>query len=481
MRLDHIFRGMLGPGMKDLDGSMNSSSYNRLKFIFLSITFAFVIGGYTIAKELKDSIFVGIIGKDYIPYAKFIAMIVLIPAIFLYSVLVDRVRRYQVLMIYTTVFGTIGLLSAYFIGHPTIGLANTHTTPWRLFGWLFYFFVEGYSPFVVSVFWSFANSVSSPDGAKQNYPYMVAASKVGGMITAGLGWYMLSSIAQDKTCTFGSAQDVWGHQLILGVSSMLLLCVPVILYFLMKMIPGRYLHGYEAVYQAEKEKRREGEQKTGMFEGLILLFRYPYVLGIFGMIYFYEVIATVLNFLRIGVAQADSQSTAAITASLFQMVFWVHFSGFLLSLVGTSVMMKRLGERTCLMLVPLLSGILLLYLMIETTPTALIIALTVLKAVNYAFAWPVRESLYIPTVKDVKFKSKSWIDAFGSKFAKTGGSTINLFVSHLGPAFALPAYSFFFAGLVAMWFVVAFLLGVRFDRAIARNEVIGLDEPETVA
>ena len=237
------------------------------------------------------------------------------------------------------------------------------------------------------------------------------------------------------------------------------------------------MHGYEAVYQVEKEKKKEGEGKASIWEGLTLLLKYPYVLGIFGMIYFYEVIATVLSYLRIGIAQADSHNISEISASLFKMVFFVHVAGFFMSLFATSTLMKKLGERTCLMLVPLLSGVLLLYLMVETTSAALIVAFIALKAVNYAFAWPVRESLYIPTIKAIKFKSKSWIDAFGSKFAKAGGSVFNIFVSHLGPSLTAPAHSFFFAGMVAIWFVVALLLGLRFDQVIARNEVIGLDEP----
>ena len=44
----------------------------RFKFVFLGMAFFFVIGGYTVAKELKDSIFASIIGKEYIPYAKII-------------------------------------------------------------------------------------------------------------------------------------------------------------------------------------------------------------------------------------------------------------------------------------------------------------------------------------------------------------------------------------------------------------------------
>lgn len=472
----------MGLDNRDLSEIESSAAQERLKFVFLGIVFFFVIGGYTIAKEIKDSIFASIIGKDYIPLAKIISMFVLVPAIFVYSFMVDRVRRYQLLMIYSGVFSVGGLLFAYFIGNPTIGLSNTHSTPYRLFGWLFYFFVEGYSPFVVSVFWAFANSISSPEGARRNYPFMVAASKVGGMVGAGVSWYLLSQVACDVNCSFGSPSDVWVHQVILAFSSAMLLFVPLVIYLLMKTVGGRFLHGYEAVYKAEKIKGKEGkekEEKTGIWEGLTLLLKYPYVLGIFGMIYFYEVIATVLSYLRIGVAQADSHNVAAVSASLFKMVFFVHITGFFMSLFGTSMLMKRLGERTCLMLVPLLSGILLLYLMVETTPTSLIAAFIALKTVNYAFAWPVRESLYIPTIKAIKFKSKSWIDAFGSKFAKAGGSTFNIFVSHLAPALSLPAHSFFFAGVVAMWFAVALLLGRRFDRAVARNEVIGLDGPDS--
>ena len=152
----------------------------------------------------------------------------------------------------------MGLLFAYLLGQPGIGLSNTDSSPYRIFGWLFYFFVEGYSPFVVSVFWAFANSVSSPEGAKRNYPYMVAASKVGGMVSSGLGWYLLAGIAQEASCSFGSPSDVWVHQVILGISSLMLVCVPFIIYLLIRNVEGRYLHGYEAVYKVEKNKEKRG-------------------------------------------------------------------------------------------------------------------------------------------------------------------------------------------------------------------------------
>ena len=246
---------------------------------------------------------------------------------------------------------------------------------------------------------------------------------------------------------------------------------------LMKKVPGHVLHGYEAAYKLEKQKSKEGKSETGMFSGIIMFLKYPYVFGIFGMVFFYEVAATVLSYLRLEVAQSNSTSLSEVTSFLFKITFAYHFVGFLIALIGTTALMKWLGERICLVLIPLVSGSLLLYLVASNTaPAALIVAFVALKAINYAFSWPVRESLYIPTVKEIKFKSKSWIDAFGTKFAKTGGSTFNVFAEYVGENMVFTAYCFFFAGIIAIWTFAAFLLGIRFEKAVEAKEVIGLEK-----
>jgi ATP:ADP antiporter, AAA family len=453
-------------------GLFDVEPHERLKLLFLTVIFFFVIGGYTIAKELKDSLFVSIVGKEYIPLAKTIEMIVLLPAIFLYAVLVDKLRRYQLLTFYCALFGVVGLIFAYLIGHPTIGLPNTHTGPSRLFGWLFYFFVEGYSPFIVSVFWAFANSITSPQAAKQNYGLMVCGSKIGGMLSAGTAWMIFSWGVKGPDAR---TVDILNHQIVYLMSLVMLLIVPFAIWMLMKYVPARYMHGYEAAYQAEKQKVEEGAAQTGVFAGLSMLIKYPYVFGIFGMVYFYEVISTVLSYLRLGVAESHANSLSAISAYLFSIAFQTHAIGFLIALFGTRELLRKLGTRICLMLIPLFCGILLLYLVLDASPYIFGMAYAVLKSINYAFSWPVRESLYIPTIKEIKFKSKSWIDAFGSKIARTTGSSFNFISTRLGYEWWVSIHAFFFAGIIGLWFFTAFLLGRRFDTAIANDEVIGFD------
>lgn len=459
--------------------------YERLKSIFLWVAFFFIIGSYTVIRELRDSIFVFVVGKKYLSDAKIVSLIGFIPAIFLYSKLVDKMRRYYLLCAYCAFYAISGLVFAHFLGDPTLGIPNVVKSPDRIIGWLFYFFVEGFSPFVVSVFWAFLNSISSPESAK-NYGFLVSGSKVGGMLASASAWYFLSRATPAGLPIYS---DTINHQILILISSLLLLCVPFIIFWMMKKIPGRFLHGYEAVYQVEKEKVKQGEAETGIFAGLSMLVRYPYVLGIFCMVYFYEMVTTVLSIMRVGIAEDASSSMSGTSAYLYEVIFYTHAVGLVISLIGTGTLVRLLGEKRSLMLIPITSGLFLAYFMASyvailawcTSTKALIVGYIGLKAINYAFSQPVRESLYIPTVKEIKFKSKSWIDAFGSKVGKTSGATFSRIAVGMGDGAFFSIHAGFFGLVTITWIAIAYLLGRRFEEAVSKNEVIGVeDEPTDV-
>jgi len=445
---------------------------DRRKWVYLTLSFFCVIAAYTIAKELKDSIFAAMVGREYIPIAKQLVMLLLVPAILFYSKLVDRLRRYRLLFWYSLVYGILGIIFAVILGHSTIGLPNTDANPWRIFGWIFYFFVEGYSPFVVGVFWAYVNSISNPKGAKNNYGIMVAGSKLGGMVTSCFAWYLLSSSAPLYVL---AQSDAARHQFLLFAASVILLMVPILLTLLMRRVSGRHLHGYEAAYQVEKERGKKGTAATGIFSGIKMLIKYPYILGIFCVVYFYEIINTVLSYQRVGIAQQNSVSVSQTSSYLFKIIFITHFMGFCISLFGTKALMQRLGERLCLLLVPIATALLFIYFMFSPTQFAFLSFFVLMRSIHYGFSYPVRESLYIPTIKEMKFKSKSFIDAFGSKFAKSSGSVFNFLTRNLDTAAFLTIQSVLFFGVIGLWISAAYLLGKRFDKAVKNNEVIGID------
>jgi len=467
----------MGANLGDVsEKNTTDSSDGRLKLILLSALYFLIIAGYTILRDLKNSIFMATVGEDYIPLAKFGVVLFLIPCILFYSKLVDRVRRYHLLMIYSVFYALFSLFVALFIiGHPIVGIGNTDQSPYRLFGWFFYFCVEGVTPFVVSVFWSFVNSVTKPKEARDNYGFLVGGSKLGGMLSAGFAWALLGSAGLP---IIGGLSGIAKHQLILVFVSLFFTGIPIVVWLLMRNVAGYHLHGYEAVYQVEKKRSKEGKSKTGIFAGLKMFIKYPYVLGIFGMVFFYEILATVLSYLRLLVAKAGSSSVTETSAFLFKWVFIMQATGFFFSVVGTTAIMKKFGSRISLMLIPVFmaTGSLVFLLTHSWLPTIAMIGYVFTKTTHYAFSYPVREQLYIPTLKEIKFKSKSWIDAFGQKFAKLSGGTVNMVAARLGSAAASPFLSVFFIACLALWSGVAFLLGIRYDRAIKRNEVIGLDD-----
>lgn len=453
--------------------------HERIKVLLLTISFFLVIGGYTMIKELKDSIFVSIVGREYMPWAKMLSMVVLIPPILIYSRLVDWLRRYQLLAFYCLLYGIGGLLCAYYLGHPVIGLENTDTGPYRLFGWIFYFFIEGYNPFVISVFWAFTNSITSPEAAKNNYTIMIAGSKIGGMVMSSFAWWILSARALDGSPWLS---DVVSHQILVAISSLFLVCVPFIIYVLLKNVPGKLLHGYEAAYKVEKQRSKEevsggfwGTFKS-MFSGLVMLVKYPYVLGMFGMIFFWEVINVVFSYLRLGIGQSSTNSVAGLSGFLFEQAFYIHLAGFFIVLLGTRAIINFLGERLSLMAVPTITGILLSYYLTSQSIKAVLVVYVLIRSVNYAFAYPLRESLYIPTTKEMKFKSKSWIDAFGAKVAKGCGSYYNVFSAGFAESMLFSVHILFFSVVIGLWILTAHLLGRRFERAVAHQEVIGSEE-----
>ena len=463
-------------------GALNQKNnwHERVKFALLTLSFSFVVAAYTIAKELKDSIFISIVGEEYLAKAKLFVIFFLIPAVFLYSYLVDRYRRYQLLSFYCFFYGASLLLSAFLLGNNSVGLHNTDTSPWRIFGWVFYFLIEGFSPFIVGVFWAFASSIASPDEAKNYYGLMVAGSKVGGMLGAIASWYLLSHLFLLSSWFDLSTCDVVAHQLLLVLIAVLLLFVPALIKVLMVVVPGRLLHGYEAVYKAEKAQARRGEQVTGIISGLKSLIQSPYLFGIFGLVFFYESLNVILNLQRLHLLKADATDVAgqldraAFTASLFEQRFWMHAFGFVLSLIGANIIMKRLGEKASLLAVPALMSLLLIYFLVMHDSASLLQVFIGLGAVNYALSSPLRESLYIPTLKDVKFKAKSWVDTFGTKISKASGSVFSDIAWNILPGTSMffVVYGSFFTVLIGAWFMTAYFLGKKYEMAVSKNEII---------
>jgi len=441
----------------------------RMKITSIGLSFFFVIGGYTIIKEMKDALFISMVGSAYLGKVKLLSMLLLIPATLLYAKLVDRMNRLSLLISYSLIYGVGGLMIAFALAHPTIGLANTISSAGRLFGWFIYLFYEGAMPFVVSVCWAYANSITEPGTARKGYALVIAASKIGGMVTAILAWFLFANRGFGSILTLSTISI---YQVLLVCASVMLCLAPYFLYKLGFKMGQEQLSGYKAAHVHEQAHKNE---QTGMLSGLWMIMRNPYIFGIFGMIFLYEAVNVMMGYLRLIVLSSASESIADLTETMFFQRFCFHALGFAISFFGTRFLVRILGERICLLLIPITTAILLTYFMFAYNPTAVLVVFTILQSLNYAFASPLRESLYIPTVKDIRFKSKAWIDSFGTRAAKAFSASIFDVLARFtpgSPVFMLGS-ACFFASVLLFWMIDAWYLGKAYKKAIDNNEVIG--------
>jgi AAA family ATP:ADP antiporter len=445
----------------------------RLKVFFLSFTFLLMMACLAIWRPLKVSIFAKLVGSEFVPDAKLYALFFIIPLIIFYSKLVDWLRRHQLLYCFTIFHGLGGLIFYYLLSHPVYGIANTVTSPTRLTGWFFYFFMESFNAFLSTVFWSFADSINNPKDAKNYYGFFVSGSKIGSIITAGSLYLALTMSHNVKDSVLLPNSLLIGSFLLFGAS----LCI----YLLMKTVPGYYMHGYEAVYQVEKQKQKEElkEKKSfwqivkGSIEGLLVIIKNPYVLGIFAIIIFYEIIIVIFDYRVLRFADSVYPTAGSLTAYYAYYYLCMNAVGLLISFFGTTPLLRLLGVRLSLFIFPITCIAILLLTMFFPSASIFLAALIGLRALNYALNHPTREVLYIPTTKDIKFKAKAWSDAFGSRIAKGMGSAFNITLKGATPAFALMSSLSFSLGLTFAWVIVIYFLGKTLQDAIDNKKVIG--------
>jgi ATP:ADP antiporter, AAA family len=195
------------------------------------------------------------------------------------------------------------------------------------------------------------------------------------------------------------------------------------------------------------------------------------MLGIFIMSTFYEVIGQVLDYQMYSYAALSPAYASATSFGQFTAIFDIstNVASFLISLLGTSMIIKRLGIRAALLIYPSVVAIILftifgIYTTQQPDVTTLLWIIfggyTLIKALGYAVNNPIKEMLYIPTSKDVKFKAKSWSDMFGGRFSKAAGARITDSFKHDLAGLMVNGVAIS-SGLIGIWFVAALYVGFK--------------------
>jgi ATP:ADP antiporter, AAA family len=466
-----ILRELLRPMFGDFDPE------ELKKFLLLGLIFGLIIGIYWTLRPMKDALFQDIVGGTYQPRAKMISLLVVFPLVMVYSKLVEMLPRHVLFYVLSLTYGIATMVITYFMFDPSIGLANDHADPTRIFGYVWYVFVESFGSLIIALFWAFATDITTAESAKKGFSLVVMIGQIGGMVAP----FFLTQLP--KWYNISNAYVI----LICGV--LIFFVIPLVMLF-MKNVPKEQMVGFT------EKGHEQADAEPGLFEGLRLMLSQPYLLGIFGVIFFYEVIVTVFDYYFKIMCEAQILDKAEKAAYLGAYAYYANAATFLCLLFGISNIQRKLGLTTSLTLMPIIVGSAVIVFRFYPALKPFFWLMVASKAINYALNSPSQKQLYIPTTKDVRYKSQAWIESFGSRGSKAAGSAINDYhktaLLSNGPEWAsrdfaranlltpadkgsfwhIALSSYLFLGIIGLWVIIALYLGRTYQKAVDQNKVV---------
>ena len=440
-------------------GQMSPDELKR--FALLSITFFLLIGTYWYIRSMKDGVFSVLVGYRYQPLAKLISLACIICVVLFYNKLLDLLKKDKLFYLISFVFGSgflgIGYLLWIYACTPT----SCHYSPAyeKFLGFFIYCFIESFGSIMPALFLSIVVSTMSTESAKKGYGMIYTFGQLGLIVAA---WFLANFVSL-------------GFGILFGIGGILISMLPLLLSWYVRHSP---------ITEADKIEAREHKEKTGVLEGLKLILSRPYVAGLLVITTMYEVIGTIVEY-QMGFVAINEiypvklDGGAAFTWFKSMQTLSLGIVSLSFALLGTSFFMRKFGLKFCIISFPALIGVAIttlfgLYMFGVNhyiLMWAFFVAVILFKALSYTLNNPAREVLYIPTSKDVKFKAKSWIEAFGNRTTKGLGATVTGTLGATLPPLLIFG-TFLSLGIVGFWIFVAANMGNTFNKLQKEHKII---------
>lgn len=423
---------------------------NELPLALLMFSYFFlVITSFWILKPIKKALFVQfyddagftlfnwhMTGSQAELLAKVLNMLVAIVAVIVFAWLSGRFRREQLTYCFSGFF-----LAGYALYVPLV-LAPSDVTVWT-----FYLFGDLFSTVMVATFFVFLNDSVTPAEAKRLYGLIGLGGVVGGV--------------------FGtSAVRVWIDDL--DRAEWLWVCFAIgVVIIAIAMAAGRLVRKRGTVPSSMQISPSEGSGNPA-FEGARLVFSSRYLLAITAVVGLYEIVSTLLDFQFTSTIShyLDGDDIGRQFSLAFAVTNWVSM---FVQLFLTSFIMTRFGLTTALTVLP--AAILMGSLGFLALPVLWLGSLlnTVDNGFSYSINQSAKETLYVPTTSEEKYKAKAFIDMFVQRFAKALAVVVSLAVTTIFVEFDSIRYlSLLTVALIAVWLWAVRYAGRTFDKLAAR-------------
>ncbi len=393
---------------------------------------------YYLLKPVRESLILvggGAEVKSYASTGQALLLAVWVP---LYGQLAQRVGRMKLITIVTLFF--VGcLVGFYFLAQLKVPL-----------GIPFFLWVGVFNLSVIAQFWGFAADVYTPEQGKRLFAIIGIGSSVGAVAGTRI------TKALEKTSPY---------TMMLLAAAVLILCLGMT-WFVNQRVEANAKKG------GPNEKAEEPLGKGGGF-AMLLADRYLLLIGVLMLILNcvnstgeYVLDKTLL-------AAAAEHGTGGLTEEQFIRAFkadyfaWVNICGAVMQLFIVSRVIKYIGVRGALFVMPLVSLGGYTTMAIGPILSLIFVAKIAENTLDYSLQNTTRQALFLPTSREAKYKAKAAIDTFIVRAGDVMSTALVWVGSHL--AFKTGHFALANVILVIGWLGIAAFLGKEYQRRAAET------------
>ena len=398
--------------------------------LLLTINVFLLLAGYSLMKPARDGLVLTEGGAEVASYSAAAQAVLLMGIVPLYGWLGTKVIRIRLIAIMMTFFAVT--LFGFFLGGQA-GLRE---------GVAFYIWIAIINVFIVSQFWAFANDIYTEGQGRRLFPMIGVGQSLGAWIGAAAVTPLVAGL------------NYTPYTLMLIGAVILLVALGVTL------VVNRI-----EVAKAEPTAVEADKTPLGPEGGFELIWKDRYLFWIAVLIILLNVVNTtggyILNKLisaeavsRFGSTQANvAQSRQFITAFSGSIGATVNLVGFLVQLFVTSRVIRFMGVRGALFILPVLA--LVNYSVMAVAPILAVVRIGKImeNSTDYSIQNTLRQALFLPTSREAKYKAKAAVDTFCTRI----GDVVSAGFVALGQVIgvAVPVFAAINVVLTGAWLWVA--------------------------
>jgi AAA family ATP:ADP antiporter len=365
------------------------------KALLWSFTYFFsLLCSYYIIRPMRDEMGIlgGVENLQWLFTGTLLAMTAAVP---LFGWVSSRFPRRQFLPYVYFFFISILLLFYFLMGSE---LATAYVAR------AFFIWASVFNLFVVSVFWSFMTDIYSNAQARRLFAFIAAGGTVGALTGPTLAALLVQPLGNQNLLLvsalflFGAVicimkLSAWSHSNLASLAT-----------------PANQVIDEHSSLPAIKVNEAEDTIRGGIWDGILLVIRSPYLLGICLLMLLFTTLATFVYFMQAQIirdAFADSAQRTAVFASID---LAVNGLTLILQILLTSRLIKWFGLAAVLAIIPILLAIGFGALGLAPVLGVLLVVQVIRRAGNYAIMRPAREMLYVVLSRQEKYKAKNFID-----------------------------------------------------------------------